>query len=106
MNFLRLSDVDVKDKRVFIRADLNVPQNDTGVIIDDTRIRASVPAIQDALARGAAVMVCSHLGRPVEGEFLPEDSLAPVAMRLSDLLGCRVPLISDWLNKPVAVQPG
>lgn len=106
MNFLRLSDVDVKDKRVFIRADLNVPQNDTGVIIDDTRIRASVPAIQDALARGAAVMVCSHLGRPLEGEFLPEDSLAPVAMRLSDLLGCRVPLISDWLNKPVAVQPG
>ena len=106
MNFLRLSDIDVKDKRVFIRADLNVPQNDTGVIIDDTRIRASVPAIRDALSRGAAVMVCSHLGRPVEGEFLPEDSLAPVAMRLSDLLGCRVPLISDWLNKPVAVRPG
>lgn len=106
MNFLRLSDIDVIDKRVFIRADLNVPQNDTGVIIDDTRIRASVPAIRDALSRGAAVMVCSHLGRPVEGEFLPEDSLAPVAMRLSDLLGCRVPLISDWLNKPVAVRPG
>lgn len=106
MNFLRLSDIDVKGKRVFIRADLNVPQNDTGVIIDDTRIRASVPAIQDALARGAAVMVCSHLGRPVEGEFLPEDSLAPVALRLSDLLGCRVPLISDWLHKPVVVRPG
>lgn len=106
MNFLRLSDIDVKNKRVFIRADLNVPQNDTGVIIDDTRIRASVPAIRDSLSRGAAVMVCSHLGRPVEGEFLPEDSLAPVAMRLSDLLGCRVPLISDWLNKPVAVRPG
>lgn len=106
MTFLRLADTDVKGKRVFIRADLNVPQNDTGVIIDDTRIRASIPAIQDALARGAAVMVCSHLGRPVEGEFLPEDSLAPVAMRLSDLLGCRVPLISDWLNKPFKVQPG
>lgn len=106
MNFLRLADVDVKEKRVFIRADLNVPQNDTGVIIDDTRIRASLPAIRDALDRGAAVMVCSHLGRPVEGEFLPEDSLAPVAMRLSDLLGCRVPLIADWINRPVTVRPG
>ena len=86
MNFLRLTDLNVAQKRVFIRADLNVPQNDTGVIIDDTRIKASLPAILYALEQGAAVMVCSHLGRPVEGEFQAEDSLAPVAMRLSDLL--------------------
>lgn len=106
MNFLRLTDLNVAQKRVFIRADLNVPQNDTGVIIDDTRIKASLPAILYALEQGAAVMVCSHLGRPVEGEFQAEDSLAPVAMRLSDLLGCRVDLVSDWLDKPVQVEPG
>lgn len=106
MNFLRLTDLNVAQKRVFIRADLNVPQNDTGVIIDDTRIKASLPAILYALEQGAAVMVCSHLGRPVEGEFQAEDSLAPVAMRLSDLLGCRVDLVSDWLDKPVQVKPG
>lgn len=106
MNFIRLSDVNLTGKRVFIRADLNVPQNDTGVIIDDTRIRASVPAIRNALDQGAAVMVCSHLGRPTEGEFTPEDSLAPVALRLADLLGCRVPLISDWVNGKFTVKPG
>lgn len=106
MNFLRLTDLNVAQKRVFIRADLNVPQNDTGVIIDDTRIKASLPAILYALEQGAAVMVCSHLGRPVEGEFQAEDSLAPVAMRLSDLLGCRVDLVSDWLDKPVQVKLG
>lgn len=106
MKFLRLTDLNVAQKRVFIRADLNVPQNDTGVIIDDTRIKASLPAILYALEQGAAVMVCSHLGRPIEGEFQAEDSLAPVAMRLSDLLGCRVDLVSDWLNKPVEVKPG
>ncbi len=106
MNFLRLTDLNVAQKRVFIRADLNVPQNDTGVIIDDTRIKASLPAILYALEQGAAVMVCSHLGRPVEGEFQAEDSLAPVAMRLSDLLGCRVDLVSNWLDKPVQVEPG
>lgn len=106
MNFLRLTDLNVAQKRVFIRADLNVPQNDTGVIIDDTRIKASLPAILYALEQGAAVMVCSHLGRPIEGEFQAEDSLAPVAMRLSDLLGCRVDLVSDWLNRPVEVKPG
>ena len=67
MTIQRLSDIDVRGKRVFIRADLNVPQDDAGAITDDTRIRASVPAIHDALARGAAVMVTSHLGRPAEG---------------------------------------
>lgn len=106
MNFLRLSDIDIQKKRVFIRADLNVPQNDTGVIIDDTRIRASIPAMRYALDHGAAVMVCSHLGRPVEGEYQPEDSLAPIALRLSDLLGCRVPLVSNWVDQPFNVKPG
>src|SRR6478735_3373137 len=79
MTFKRLSDVAVRGKRVFIRADLNVPQDDSGAISDDTRIRASLPAIRDALARGAAVMVTSHLGRPTEGTWTPKDSLAPVA---------------------------
>ena len=83
----RLADVDVAGKRVFIRADLNVPQDDAGRITDDTRIRASLPGIRDALARGAAVMVTSHLGRPTEGRFSEADSLAPVAERLSELLG-------------------
>jgi phosphoglycerate kinase len=78
-----------RGRRVFIRADLNVPQDDAGNITEDTRIRASVPCIQMALAAGAAVMVTSHLGRPTEGEFKPEDSLAPVAKRLSELLGRR-----------------
>src|SRR5919205_2154367 len=98
MQFLRLSDIDVRGKRVFIRADLNVPQDDSGRITDDTRIRASVPGIRDALARGAAVMVTSHLGRPKEGEWSDADSLAPVAARLSELLGTRVPLIRDWVD--------
>jgi phosphoglycerate kinase len=96
--FKRLADVDVAGKRVFIRADLNVPQDDHGVITDDTRIRASVPAIRDALARGAAVMVTSHLARPTEGQFNPAESLAPVARRLSELLGRDVPLIRDWVD--------
>ena len=94
----RLADVDVQDKRVFIRADLNVPQDDQGAITDDTRIRASVPAIRDALDRGAAVMVTSHLGRPTEGQFSPADSLAPVSQRLCELLGREVPLIRDWVD--------
>jgi len=93
----RLADVDVKGKRVFIRADLNVPQ-DKGVITDDTRIRASVPAIRDALDRGAAVMVTSHLGRPTEEQPSPADSLAPISRRLSELLGREVPLIRDWVD--------
>ena len=98
MAMLRLSDVDVRDKRVFIRADLNVPQDDAGRITDDTRIRASVAAIRDALARGAAVMVTSHLGRPVEGKLTEADSLAPVGVRLGELLGREVRLIRDWVN--------
>ncbi len=94
-----------KGKRVFIRADLNVPQDDAGNITEDTRIRASVPAIQMALDAGAAVMVTSHLGRPTEGAFKPEDSLAPVAKRLGELLGSDVPLVSNWVDG-VQVQPG
>jgi phosphoglycerate kinase len=97
MDFLRLSDVDVHGKRVFIRADLNVPLDD-GRITDDTRIRASVPAIRDALTRGASVMVTSHLGRPVEGKLGEADTLAPVAARLGDLMGREVRLIRDWVN--------
>ncbi|KNH06002.1 Phosphoglycerate kinase [Candidatus Burkholderia brachyanthoides] len=95
----------VSGKRVFIRADLNVPQDDDGNITEDTRVCASVPAIKDALEAGAAVMVTSHLGRPTEGQFKPEDSLAPVAQRLSELLGRDVPLVSDWVDG-VNVQPG
>src|SRR5512132_966554 len=94
----RLADVDVRGKRVFIRADLNVPQDDHGAITDDTRIRASVPGIRDALERGAAVMVTSHLGRPTEGQWSEADSLAPVAQRLSELLGRPVPLVRDWVD--------
>ena len=87
-----------RGKRVFIRADLNVPFDDQGRISEDTRIRASVPAIQMALDAGAAVMVTSHLGRPSEGAFKPEDSLAPVAKRLAELLGREVPLVADWVG--------
>ena len=109
MNVLRFSDLCdqglARGRRVFIRADLNVPQDDAGHITEDTRIRASVPCIQMALAGGAAVMVTSHLGRPTEGVFKPEDSLAPVAARLSELLGRPVPLKSDWVDG-VDVQPG
>ena len=109
MNVLRFSDLcdqgRARGRRVFIRADLNVPQDDAGNITEDTRIRASVPCIQMALAGGAAVMVTSHLGRPTEGEFKPEDSLAPVARRLAELLGRPVPLKRDWVDG-VDVQPG
>ena len=97
-DFLRLADVDVAGRRVFIRADLNVPQDDEGNITDDTRIRASIPAMRDSLERGAAVMVTSHLGRPVEGRLTEADSLAPVAARIGELLGRRVMLIRDWVN--------
>jgi phosphoglycerate kinase len=92
-------------KRVFIRADLNVPFDDAGNISEDTRIRASVPGIQMALDAGAAVMVTSHLGRPTEGTLTPEDSLAPIAKRLEALLGMPVPLIQDWVDG-VTVAPG
>jgi len=98
MSFQRIADLDVRGKMVFIRADLNVPQDDSGTITDDTRIRASDPAIRDALARGAAVMVTSHLGRPTEGQWSAADSLAPVAQRLSELLGAPVPLVRDWVD--------
>jgi phosphoglycerate kinase len=97
MKFKRMSDVDLRGRRVFIRSDLNVPIED-GRITDDTRIRASVPAIKYALDQGAAVMVTSHLGRPTEGELRPEDSLAPVASRLSELLKRKVPLVRDWVD--------
>ena len=109
MNVIRFSDLcasgKIKGQRVFIRADLNVPQDDNGNITEDTRIRASIPCIQMALEAGAAVMVTSHLGRPVEGEFKPEDSLAPVGKRLSELMGREVPLVSNWVDG-VDVQPG
>jgi phosphoglycerate kinase len=109
MNVLRFSDLcdqgKVNGRRVFIRADLNVPQDDAGNITEDTRIRASVPCIQMALQAGAAVMVTSHLGRPTEGEFKPRDSLAPVATRLAELLGRQVPLVRDWTDG-VEVEPG
>ncbi|MBI2746337.1 MAG: phosphoglycerate kinase [Burkholderiales bacterium] len=95
----------VEGRRVFIRADLNVPQDDAGRITEDTRIRASVPCIRMALDAGAAVMVTSHLGRPTEGEFKPGDSLEPVAARLGELLGREVRLATDWLDG-VKVAPG
>jgi phosphoglycerate kinase len=109
MNVLRFSDLiaqgRVRGQRVFIRADLNVPQDDAGRITEDTRIRASVPCIRMALDAGAAVMVTSHLGRPTEGSFKPEDSLSPVAERLAQLLGRPVPLKSNWVDG-VDVKPG
>jgi len=109
MNFIRFSDLCASGKaagqRVFIRADLNVPQDASGAITEDTRIRASIPCIQMALNAGAAVMVTSHLGRPVEGAFKPADSLAPVAMRLGELMHREVPLVSGWVDG-VNVQPG
>jgi phosphoglycerate kinase len=106
MKFLRMTDLSLAGKRVFIRADLNVPQDDAGVITDDTRIRASVPAIEAALNAGAAVMVTSHLGRPTEGEFKAEDSLAPVAKRLSEYLKRDVQLISNWVDGGFEVAAG
>jgi len=109
MKVIRFSDLaasgQATGKRVFIRADLNVPQDDAGNITEDTRIRASVPCIRLALDAGAAVMVTSHLGRPTEGEFKPSDSLAPVAKRLSELLGREVPLVANWVDG-VEVKPG
>ena len=106
MKLLRLTDLDVRGKRVFIRSDMNVPQDDSGAITDDTRIRASIPAIDYARKGGAAVMVTSHLGRPTEGEVKPEDSLAPIAKRLSELLGSDVRLITDWVDGGFTVLPG
>ena len=109
MNFIRFTDLcaqgQIKGRRVFIRADLNVPQDASGNITEDTRIRASMGCIQLALDSGAAVMVTSHLGRPTEGQFKPADSLAPVAKRLGELMGREVPVIVDWLDG-VTVKPG
>ncbi|OGB29430.1 MAG: phosphoglycerate kinase, partial [Burkholderiales bacterium RIFCSPLOWO2_02_FULL_66_35] len=109
MQFIRFSDLcasgQAKGQRVFIRADLNVPQDDAGNITEDTRIRASIPAIQMALDAGAAVMVTSHLGRPTEGEFKPEDSLAPVAARMGELMGRSIPVVANWVDG-VSVEPG
>src|SRR5512145_158564 len=104
MKFKRMSEVDLRGKRVFVRCHLNVPIED-GRITDDTRIRASVPGIKHALDQGAAVMVTSHLGRPTEGVLRPEDSLLPVARRLSELLKKDVPVMQDWVNG-VDVKPG
>ena len=106
MTFLRLTDLPLAGKRVLIRADLNVPQDDAGNITEDTRIRASVPGIVYALNADAAVMVTSHLGRPAEGELRPEDSLAPIAKRLGELLGRPVPLIANWVDRKFEVKPG
>ncbi|QLQ01230.1 MAG: phosphoglycerate kinase [Burkholderiaceae bacterium] len=107
---MRFSDLcasgQARGKRVFIRADLNVPQDDSGAITEDTRVRASVPCIRMALDAGAAVMVTSHLGRPTEGAFKPEDSLAPVAKRLGELLGTEVRLVANWVDGGFAVAPG
>ena len=109
MNVLRFSDLvaagKVSGQRVFIRADLNVPQDDAGHITEDTRIRASIPCIELALKAGAAVMVTSHLGRPTEGEFKPEDSLAPIAQRMGELMGREIAVVADWVDG-VAVVPG
>jgi phosphoglycerate kinase len=110
MQFIRFSDLctsgQASGKRVFIRADLNVPQDDAGHITEDTRIRASIPAIQMALDAGAAVMVTSHLGRPTEGEFKPEDSLAPVAERMGELMGRSIRVVANWVDGDFSVAPG
>ncbi|PXW95895.1 phosphoglycerate kinase [Sphaerotilus hippei] len=109
MKILRLQDLiasgQIAGQRVFIRADLNVPQDDAGHITEDTRIRASIPCIEMALKAGAAVMVTSHLGRPTEGEFKPSDSLAPVAARMGELMGREIPVVADWVDG-VEVAPG
>ena len=109
MNVIRFSELcakgQVAGQRVFIRADLNVPQDDAGHITEDTRIRASIPCIQMALDAGAAVMVTSHLGRPTEGAFKPSDSLTPVAQRMGELMDRDIPVLADWVNG-VEVKPG
>jgi phosphoglycerate kinase len=110
MNALRFEDLvaqgHVKDQRVLIRSDMNVPQDETGAITEDTRIRASMRCIELALQAGAAVMVTSHLGRPTEGQFKPADSLLPVAERLGQLMQREVPLVTDWVERGVSVAPG
>ena len=106
MQVKKLTELDVRGKKVFIRADLNVPQDDAGNITEDTRIRASLPSIQYCLDNGAAVMVTSHLGRPTEGTVGPDDTLAPVAVRLGQLLHRPVRLVADWVEGGFALKPG
>jgi phosphoglycerate kinase len=105
MSILRMTDLDLRGKRVLIREDLNVPVKD-GKVASEQRIIAALPTLKLALEQGAAVMVMSHLGRPKEGMWTPEDSLAPVAQRLSELLGREVPLVRDWLSADFDVKPG
>ena len=105
MTILRMTDLDLSGKRVLIREDLNVPIDADGRITSEQRITAALPTLKLALEKGAAVMVMSHRGRPTEGEWRPEDSLAPVAARLSELLGIEVPLVRDWVGG-VPVEPG
>ncbi len=106
MQVKKLTELDVRGKKVFIRADLNVPQDDAGNITEDTRIRASLPSIQYCLDNGAAVMVTSHLGRPTEGTVGPDDTLAPVAVRLGQLLHRPVRLVADWVEGGFERQAG
>lgn len=106
MNVFKLADLDVKGKRVFVRADFNVPQDEAGNITEDTRIRAALPTLKFCLDHGAAVMVASHLGRPTEGEMKPEDTLMPVAVRLGQLLNRPVRLVADWVEGGFEVAPG
>lgn len=106
MRFKKLSDLDLNGKRVFIRADLNVPQDEVGAITDDTRIRASIPCIEFALSCGATVLVTSHLGRPTEGDLQKEDTLAPVAARLAELLHKPVRLQQNWIENHFEAKPG
>ena len=106
MQVKKLAELDVRGKRVFIRADLNVPQDDAGNITEDTRIRASIPSIQYCLDNGAAVMITSHLGRPTEGSVGPDDTLAPVAVRMGQLLQKPVRLVQDWIDGGFEVKPG
>src|SRR5688572_8983078 len=105
MPIVRMSDLDLRGKRVLIREDLNVPVKD-GKVTSEQRILAALPTLVQALDAGAAVMVMSHLGRPIEGHFTEADSLAPVAERLSHHLGRDVPLVRDWLSADFTVNPG
>ncbi len=106
IDFIRLEDVPLAGKRVFMRADFNVPLAPDGGVADDSRIRATLPGIRHCLEAGASLAIASHLGRPKEGALAAADSLAPVARRLEQLLGRPVPLISDWSNGQVALLPG